>query len=715
MIKRIILFVIIFFVVFVAPYIDWEEVNLNPNDYARITDVDYKAVLLDDPNYGGGKMYVKERITFDIHAASRSNPFWELWRDLPEDVVDGLNVDYDVISVKQIMDNGEEFYLRESPQLYWEDEDYVDTYRGLGPNRWYHSYRKDWTAPDQYECLMIYINGIYREKVTYELEYIINNAALRYKDCSELYLSLYSGDSVRYLDSYKAQILIKNTDMPSIGNYYYNTFGTNSNEFPVKEDSNINYGYHTFVIDLDKEDLKFKPYNKYIEFDLVSTGEDSDKFTEYAPANIYSDDVALNELKAEQLSYDMTPMAFKIAKIVTLIICCIISLKIIKSAITKKQTLKKEHIFYEPTMKMDYFREIPSNLDPNFAEALVFCKHKRPKMHEEDGYSAIMLSLVRKGYIELERIDPFYSWTNENIKLIIKRRVTQKYDVINGEIVEDIKEYEKLTKSEELYYNLIVRHATFGEIKMTSLQHKISLDYENTYTFINQVDASIKRIGVAEGYFQKADYDEPKRKLKSTASTQMLFGIIFLTVVNLVSSQTRLDFAYGAFCIIGLVLIASSLYLKKIADKYILLTQFGEDEYVKWRGLYNFLSSETLMNERTVVELPLWEQYLVYATAFGISDKVIKAMKIRCSQIDLETSSMLRNPYYRSTNFRSSGTYFRHATHLASHRYSSYSGRGYGGGYGGGFGGHGGYGGGGRGGGGGRRRALNKEIFRLQA
>ena len=30
--------------------IDFEELNLNPNDYARITDVDYTAVLVDEPN-----------------------------------------------------------------------------------------------------------------------------------------------------------------------------------------------------------------------------------------------------------------------------------------------------------------------------------------------------------------------------------------------------------------------------------------------------------------------------------------------------------------------------------------------------------------------------------------------------------------------------------------------------------------------------------------
>ena len=67
----------------------FEDINLNPFDYARISDIDYKAVLVDEPG-SNGKVVVTERLTFDIHAASKSNLFWELWRDLPESYVDGV-------------------------------------------------------------------------------------------------------------------------------------------------------------------------------------------------------------------------------------------------------------------------------------------------------------------------------------------------------------------------------------------------------------------------------------------------------------------------------------------------------------------------------------------------------------------------------------------------------------------------------------------------
>ena len=124
----------------------------------------------------------------------------------------------------------------------------------------------------------------------------------------------------------------------------------------------------------------------------------------------------------------------------------------------------------------------------------------------------------------------------------------------------------------------------------------------------------------------------------------------------------------------------------------ILLTQLGEDEAAKWRGLYEFLNSETLMNERTVIELPIWEQYLVYATAFGISEKVIKAIQIRCPEAVVNQSPILNtHSAYYSTHFYHSSRSIKAASHTASHTASSFSHSG----------GAGGYGGGGRGGGGG--------------
>ena len=749
------IFIFLFFTYFILPFLTEfisynSEESTGPNDYARITDVDYKAVLVDKPNEGG-KVIITEKLTYDIHAASTDNLFWELWRDLPEDYVDGLKVDYQVNYVKQLNNDGTETIYQESPKLYWYDSDYTST--TYGPGKWYHSvgpYDEDLA---RYECVFFYVDGLYREEVTFEIQYEMNNAALRYSDVSELYLSMYSEETIEYLESFEGQILIPKKDMPRQGNYLAHTYGTNSHTFNYTESDSINPGYHTFSFSLDKDDLQFKNYNQYLEFSLLSFNSDRHIFTNYAPSNYYSNDVYLEEALEAIEEYDNLPLKAKRNKIILFCISIALSIIIIKFVINRDKKIRKQHNLYTPTTSMQYFRDIPSDLDPHFAATLVFSKHKH-KVDVGDTYSALMLNLVRKGYIELQKIDNTKDWTFNNIllnvlytpsltntltqnstspinsssnsysqnifkyytahkinnnlittnnmetpapntsfeniqqQLINTPTITQQHQVIerynkNG------KKLEELSPNEEAYFNLIVKHSYGVSISMEKFQEKVSTDYDNTDTFVTTIENSIVNIGISQKYFQKADYNSLKNSTNNLSKTYMIFGIIILTLGNIIISNTRLDLAYGALFIIGITLIVSSLYLKKFANKYILLTQFGEDEYTKWLALYNFLSSETLMKERTVIELPLWEKYLVYATAFGISEKVIKALEINCPNIS--DSPMLSNDYYRSSNFRSHSHSFRRSTHNASStsRASRYSG---GGSY---------YGGGGRGGGGG--------------
>ncbi|MBQ8659539.1 MAG: DUF2207 domain-containing protein [Bacilli bacterium] len=712
-----------------------DETSTGSDDYARITDVDYTAVLVDEPGEGG-KVVITEILTFDIHAAEKDNLFWELWRDLPEDYVDGLKIDYKVNYVKEITPGKEKEYS-ESPKLYWYDSDYTSSM--YGPGKWYHSegpYDEDMA---RYECVFFYVDGLYREEVTFEIQYEMNNAALRYNDVSELYLSMYSEETIEHLESFKGQILIPLKDMPSKGNYEAHTYGTNSHTFDYKESKTKNPGYHTFYFELDENDLEFEMYNEYIEFSLLSFGKDKHIFTQYAPSNQYSHENYLEEAREAIREYDELPAKAEKTKNNLFKLSIISSIIVILLTLTKDKRLRKKHTFYEPSMKIEYFRDIPSDLDPYFASKLVFCKqNKQP----DDGgdYSSLLLNLARKEYIRLEKIDPAKDWTFQNI-LIRLLYDPHAQNRIQKSTTETINEYdsrpafatmagnpsqksftsvthinsintindalkpitptiptelrnsegkvlEKLSPNEQRYFNLIVKYCHYTTITMNSFQNKVASDYDNTDSFVSNVERSFVNIGISQGYFQKADYTQHKRETKAKADVLLIFGILITILGNLLTIPTRIRFANGAFCIIGITLIICSIYLKHISKKYIQLTQFGEDEYTKWRGLYNFLNSETLMKERTVIDLVLWEKYLVYATAFGISHKVVKALEIRCP--DFSTSQLLSNGYYRSTNFRTSSRSFRHTTRTASYRSRSYrsSGRTY-------------YGGGGRGGGGG--------------
>ncbi len=678
--------VIILFIFFSENMYILEDLQLNPNDYARITDVEYRAVVPDDEG-AEGKVIITERLTFDVHAAYRSNGFWELWRDLVEDEVDGVRVHYKVNSVKQILKDGTEVIYEESPRLYWEDWDYTGANPELGPGKWFHSPGPYNESSRDYECVFFYIDDVYREEMVFEIEYEMYNAALKYNDCSDLYLALYSGTTIKHLDSFKAEILFPNDKMPSKGNYEVFTYGTNSHTFPVEESADRNPGYYTFYFELDEEDLQFNPYNQYIEFDLVSYGEDKHIFTENASTNYYTGDDVLDEIWEEQEAYANEPAKAATRKAIVFGIFILATAGILFFAFKIDKFIKGRHYFCDP-VDIQYFREIPSDLDPNFANTLVHCKHKTPK--DDSGvYSAILLSLARKGYIGLQEI-------YNDVLIIIKKKKAAPPAYPSAEANEAYRaamaaesELEPLTTCEELYFNLLLSHAGPGsQLSMSTLQWRVQGDEYGSQSFVKGMDSSITDIGIRQNYFQKLDYKQPQKELRRISTALMVFGILFLTAVNIISFFTRMDLAFGAYFIFGIGCIIAGVLIRKQAGKYVLLTNYGEEEYAKWRGLYNFLNSETLMNERTYVEVELWEKYLIYASAFGIAEKVSEAIGLRCPELAAEASPVLGNGCYRSHNFHSSHRSFHSSVRSAG----SFGGSG-----GGGFG----YGGGGRGGGGG--------------
>ena len=68
------------------------------------------------------------------------------------------------------------------------------------------------------------------------------------------------------------------------------------------------------------------------------------------------------------------------------------------------------------------------------------------------------------------------------------------------------------------------------------------------------------------------------------------------------------------------------------------MTQKGYDEKQQWNGLVNYMNDFSLLKEKEVPSLVIWEKYLIYATAFGIADKVIEQMKATYPEVFVKES-----------------------------------------------------------------------------
>ncbi len=73
-------------------------------------------------------------------------------------------------------------------------------------------------------------------------------------------------------------------------------------------------------------------------------------------------------------------------------------------------------------------------------------------------------------------------------------------------------------------------------------------------------------------------------------------------------------------------------------------TDVGEDEINKIRAFKRMLKDIDDIKMAEVGDLILWEQFLPYAVVFGVSDKVIKALKVNFSAEQLDNSLVI--PYY---------------------------------------------------------------------
>lgn len=773
-------FIILGIVVFIflsiiaeMPYEFQEFVGkVTSTDYARITDIEYKAVLVDGddkqttPNKNNynekeepqSKVVVTETITFDVRAASKNNPFWELWLGLGEEEIDGIRRTYKVNSVKQVMPDGSKVEWKESPKLYWYDEDYVDTYHGLGPNKWYHSEGPYSESARRYECLMFYVDGIYRDEITFEIEYEMYNAVLKYADCSELYIPMYSGDTCKYLESFKGEILIPNKDMPSEGLYEATGFGTEDGSFKMKKSTSEYEGYTTFSFNLKEKDLKFLKGYEYLEFDMYAMGEDKHVFADYATHNMYTSSPALTEVIESRNYYLNAPSRYNTTVVMVNVIIFSIGAIILILGTLKLVNNKRKYRPISKSEKDGYtFRDIPRDIDPKFAAELVFIKdYKPPKNNEDAMYASLLLSLARKKYIELigcandtkirlirpnisqQPQQPQQTQRTQMYNMSVPPRYTQPYSNqaypnqmhpnqvfvqntspyaqqqsmqpnrtfgmqtpqyqqqsmfvhqqqpvnnftqpthnTSNQVNEVVDDREPLTYCEQQYYNLLLRHVQGDCITISTLERRIGLDWKFANDFQNKMKVANINTAGPSPYTTAHFYADVKTKFKKTGKNYLKFGIALLTVGNLISYWSSIGKPLFACCVVGIAGILLGILTIVQSKNCASLTPLGEQEYKKWRGLYNFLKSDTLLTERTHVELPLWEKYLVYATAFGISEKVIEAIRVRCVSVPPQTSIASTNTY-RIRHIHTHSSSIRRSIHSSSHSFRSSS---YGGGY----------------------------------
>ena len=332
----------------------------------------------------------------------------------------------------------------------------------------------------------------------------------------------------------------------------------------------------------------------------------------------------------------------------------------------------KETVKLQPTQKLEYFRDIPNeDSTPSEIAFLYYYGKSATNTIMPKVLSSTMLDLALKKYIEFE--------INESLPK--KEQVTVK--LINEDKSESLK------PSEKMVYNLFRKiPKADNKFNMKEFEKYAKRHNESFLRDIERIERTAK-----QEQEQAKNYD---KKMQSKHDNWIGGGVgvfIFLAVVSVFS----LGFIDDNILLLAIAIIPGVIYAMTcfaIGSKFSGLTQKGIDEKEEWEALSKYMEDFSMIKDREVPELVLWEKYLVYATLFGNAEKVLKQLKVVYPEF--ANDEYMRNTTYfyllTHTNFNDSfvksvDTAMIKAYQSSVSASSSSSGGGFGGGFSGGGGG----------------------------
>ena len=489
---------------------------------------------------------------------------------------------------------------------------------------------------------------------TFEMSYTIIDAVKNYEDASEFYWQFISTESAIPADKVTGTITLP-TNVTNIEDFRVWAHGPlNGNITKVSnntasfEVTNLN-AYTMLEARIVTPTYVFESNNNISSDEKLSYILNQEQ--EWADeANRRREEIARNQKIMKFLVISFI--------IITNIIGIFLAVYFIKKNKKYKEELEKAPNI-KASMPSKYFRDIPDDTTPAQAAFLYYFKTSHFSMHVSEVISATILDLCMKKYLSFNIID------NKKNQVEI--------------ILNDNANISLLSKDEQIIFELLQKVNNSNRFTMKDFQKYCEKHSNSVLKKFNLIEPETTKLVEESGYYSKNYIN----KCNSFSGKGVGFILLFLFSPIIMIATT-----------IPALLCAIKCF--KLSGRYYTLTQQGVDKKEQWTGLKNFMNDFSMMDQKEVPELVLWEKYLVYATAFGIADKVLKQLKVVYPQITdadymnsngytylyLMYHSNISNNFINSINTSVTSAY-------SSVNYSSGSGSG------GGFSGGGGFGGGG--------------------
>lgn len=453
---------------------------------------------------------------------------------------------------------------------------------------------------------------------TYQVTYVVDDVVTQYDDCQEIYW--------QFLELNKNSIPAKKVT---------GTIILPENVSDIKKIRAWGHGQINGIIEKSSEnkvefELDDLKVGAMLEIRVVIQDKifkvDSEKTRNYN----YLYKILEEEIKWADEANELSEK-YKYIKYICAVIYVIIGIIIIKKIKKYKKIYDKDD---NGIIKKNigYFRDIPRKSRSTPGEAAYLYNYKKERLSsgdvQKEAVSATMLDLCLKKKIKL---------TCKNNEVFV--------EFISAEIFD-------LNEDEKNIYKLLRKAGKnskkFNIEMLNEFAKKEYYEYSNIINeFVNNVANSLFHQNLIDKNEERLYYHVKNSKaLYGFIKYSYIFWVIMILMGYIPYFRLGIINAFGGFFIqsvlskifvimfpltLGILIMLKSM--SKLGKKISVLTQKGYDEKQQWNGLRGYLKDYSLLREKRIDDLTIWEEYLVYATALGISEKVIKQIKANYPEV----------------------------------------------------------------------------------
>lgn len=427
---------------------------------------------------------------------------------------------------------------------------------------------------------------------TVHYSYDITDAVVQYNDMSEIYYNFIGNGIETDVDEFNLDIYLpKSINMDDV-KYYPHTYATKLEDIQVMLDSASN------CISFNIRNIPSgKPVDARIVFPNTVLMNCTKK---------YNNDYDFNSLYKIENSMSLGNTRYFIHITINIILGVLL---VTLCTIFLTYGIIKSKKFRTTVKNVNYFRDIPKHL--NLLEYQALLPSKATDALSSNLIIATILDLTNRKILNMET----------------KKGANKKYEY-NVSINKNV-DFTKLYPYEKQILSLIFSDQISTNFNASAYTEK-TLELNARFKEISKNRKLVQQISKASSK-KLIDNKKMYKKVKTSLILNFIILIVTLLIVFLFNTLVMnpdktlgivefiMSSVFTAFLTFIVVIILDDLY-KIPTNKY------AQDQK-EVLGLWKYLKDYSLIKDRYPIELSIWNEYLVFASLFGIADKVAKEFK----------------------------------------------------------------------------------------